>query len=47
MEEDYWAEKLGLEQFEQYAAALEKYDPDHRNKRTRKDRGNGPAWTQG
>ncbi len=43
MEEDYWAEKLGSEQFREYAAALKKHDPDHRNKRTRNDRGNGPA----
>ncbi len=42
MEEDYWAEKLGVQQFQEYEAALKKHDPDHRNKRTRKKRGQSP-----
>lgn len=46
-EEDYWAEKLGIQQFQEYGAALKKFDPDHRNKRTRSDWGNGPDWTKG
>ncbi len=47
MQEDYWAEKLGVQQFQEYEALLKKHDPDHRNKRTRLDWGNGPAWTKG
>lgn len=46
-EEDYWAEKLGIRQWQDYNEALDKHDPDHRNKRTRKNWGNGPAWTIG
>lgn len=46
-EEDYWAEKLGTEQWQAYGAALKQYDPDHRKKRTRKDWGSGPDWTIG
>ena len=44
MEEDYWAEKLGIQQFQEYEAALKKHDPDHRAKRTRNER--GPDWTR-
>ncbi len=47
MEEDYWAEKLGVQQFEQYEAALKEHDPKHRDKRTRNDWGDGPDWTRG
>ena len=32
---------------QEYAAALKAHDPDHRNKRTRNDWGNGPDWTLG
>lgn len=46
-EEDYWAEKLGIQQFKAYAEALEKHDPAHRNARTRKHWGDGPEWTIG
>ena len=46
-EEDYWAEKLGIQQFQAYEAALREHDPDHRNKRTRGHWGNGPDWTIG
>ena len=46
-EEDYWAEKLGIGQFQAYGEALKAHDPDHRNKRTRKDWGRGPDWTIG
>ncbi|MGB5547442.1 MAG: nuclear transport factor 2 family protein [Polyangiales bacterium] len=46
-EEDYWAEKLSVQQWQEYGKALKKYDPDHRLKRTRKDWGNGPDWTIG
>jgi hypothetical protein len=46
-EEDYWAEKLSIQQWQEYGEALKKHDPDHRNKRTRKDWGSGPDWTIG
>ena len=46
-EEDYWAEKLSVQQWQEYGKALKKYDPDHRLKRTRKDWGDGPDWTIG
>jgi len=46
-EEDYWAEKLGVKQFQAYAKALEEHDPGHRNARTRRHWGNGPDWTIG
>lgn len=46
-EEDYWAEKLGIQQFQEYEAALKKHGSKHRNERTRKDWGNGPEWTIG
>jgi len=46
-EEDYWAEKLGIQQFQEYEAALKAHDPDHRTERTRNDWGKGPDWTIG
>ena len=46
-EEDYWAEKLGVEQFQAYEAALREHDSDHRGKRTRLHWGDGPEWTIG
>lgn len=46
-EEDYWAEKLGVQQYTEYTEALKRHDPDHRNKRTRRDWGDGPEWTKG
>jgi hypothetical protein len=46
-EEDYWAEKLGIEQWQAYNEALEEFDPDHRNQRTRRHWGSGPDWTIG
>jgi len=46
-EEDYWAERLGVAQFEAYEAALVEHDPDHRVKRTRRQWGLGPSWTRG
>jgi hypothetical protein len=32
---------------EEYAAACTQFDPGHREKRTRKNWGAGPAWTRG
>ena len=46
-EEDYWAVPRAHASVEQYAAACERFDPGHREKRTRKNWGTGPAWTQG
>ncbi len=46
-EEDYWALPLAREAAEAYQAACEKHDPEHAAKRTRRDWGNGPSWTQG
>lgn len=46
-EEDFWAEKLGVVQFQEYEQALKTHDPGHREKRTRLDWGDGPEWTKG
>lgn len=46
-EEDYWAVPAGRTAVREYAVACEKYDPDHKQKRTRSSWGNGPSWTQG
>lgn len=46
-EEDYWAEKLGVQQFQAYEAACREHDPEHRAKRTRLEWGDGPPWTIG
>ena len=46
-EEDYWAQELGVQQYQAYNKALKEYDPEHRNKRTRFHWGNGPEWAQG
>ena len=47
LEEDYWAVPAGRATVAEYAEACEKYDPDHKSKRTRLDWGDGPAWTRG
>jgi hypothetical protein len=47
LEEDYWAEKLGIAAFQEYEAARKTHDREHRDKRTRLEWGNGPAWTRG
>ena len=47
MEEDYWAYKLGVAQYKEYEAAMKEHDPEHRDKRTRLDWGEGPEWTKG
>ncbi len=46
-EEDYWAFKLSTEAVQEYRNACAKLDPEHPKKRTRREWGNGPAWTQG
>jgi hypothetical protein len=47
MEEDYWAVPAAGQRTEAYEAARKQFDRDHRNKRTRRDWGKGPAWTRG
>jgi len=46
-EEDFWAVPKAYETVEVYAAACKKFDPEHRNKRTRRHWGKGPDWTRG
>jgi hypothetical protein len=46
-EEDYWAVPASRRALKAYAEATQKHDPDHKQKRTRNDWGNGPAWTRG
>ncbi len=46
-EEDYWAVPTATETLKEYKAACEQLDPEHKEKRTRKNWGSGPAWTQG
>ena len=46
-EEDYWAVKAREAAMREYEAACQRHDPDHAQKRTRLDWGNGPAWTKG
>jgi SnoaL-like domain len=46
-EEDFWAFPAAQKTLTEYAAALERHDPDHKAKRTRRDWGSGPEWTQG
>ena len=46
-QEDYWAMPAGTAAYEQYEKALWEHDPQHRNKRTRRDWGGGPDWTVG
>ncbi len=47
LEEDYWAVPAAQRTFEEYAAACKQLDPKDRDKRTRKNWGNGPEWTRG
>ncbi len=46
-EEDFWAVQGGQDTIKAYVEACAKHDPDHKQKRTRRHWGNGPAWTQG
>jgi hypothetical protein len=46
-EEDFWAVPAANQATTDYAAACKQHDPEHRAKQTRRDWGNGPAWTQG
>jgi len=46
-EEDYWAVPKAYATVEEYTAACKQFDPEHKQKRTRLNWGNGPAWTKG
>jgi hypothetical protein len=46
-EEDFWSLIEGTRTMKQYQDACAKFDPDHPNKRTRRNWGAGPDWTQG
>ena len=46
-EEDFWAVPRAHATVEEYAAACAQFDPNHKQKRTRSNWGNGPAWTKG
>jgi hypothetical protein len=46
-EEDFWAVPAANQATTDYAAACKQHDAEHRAKQTRRDWGNGPAWTQG
>ena len=46
-EEDYWAVPGARRSVKAYLEACKQQDPDHKQKRTRNDWGNGPAWTHG
>jgi hypothetical protein len=46
-EEDFWSLPEGVRTMKEYAALCKEYDPDAPLKRTRRNWGNGPDWTQG
>ena len=46
-EEDFWAVPGSQRAFKEYAEACQRFDPEHKSRRTRLDWGNGPAWTRG
>jgi ketosteroid isomerase-like protein len=47
LEEDYWAVPAATQMTEQYETLRKQHDRGHRDKRTRRNWGNGPAWTRG
>lgn len=47
MEEDFWSLPEGIATVREYEAACSEHDADFKTKRTRRNWGNGPAWTQG
>ena len=46
-EEDFWAVPTAHQTVTDYAAACKAHDPEHQQKRTRFNWGNGPDWTRG
>src|SRR5690349_23307030 len=47
LEEDFWSLVEGTRTMKQYMQACKEFDPDAPTKRTRKNWGSGPDWTQG
>ncbi len=47
LEEDFWSLVEGTRTMKQYAAASEKFDPEHPKKRTRRQLGERPGLDQG
>ena len=47
VEEDFWAVQKAYATVEEYARACKEIDPEHKQKGTRLNWGNGPAWTKG
>jgi hypothetical protein len=47
LEEDFWSLVEGTRTMKQYTQACKEFDPDAPTKRTRKNWGSGPDWTQG
>ncbi len=47
LEEDFWSLPEATDALKRYVAACKEHDRDFRKQRTRKNWGNGPAWTQG
>jgi hypothetical protein len=47
LEEDFWSLVEGQRTMKQYDAALAAHDPAFRQRRTRRNWGNGPDWTRG
>jgi hypothetical protein len=47
LEEDFWSLTEGGSTFKEFVEQSKKFDADFRYKRTRRNWGNGPEWTQG
>jgi len=46
-EEDFWAVPGAARATQEYTEACQQHDAEHKSRRTRRDWGNGPAWTRG
>ena len=46
-EEDFWAVPGAARATQEYTEACKQHDAEHKSRRTRRDWGNGPAWTRG
>jgi hypothetical protein len=47
LEEDFWAVNDGMRTAKEYAEACARFDPEHAERRSRRDWGNGPDWARG
>jgi hypothetical protein len=47
LEEDFWSLTEGVRTMKEYEAALAAHDPGFKEKRTRRNWGDGPEWAQG